>query len=88
MREPLPADPHAHLRAIEALYSGHHGWLFETLKKKLGNAMDAADLTHDTFTRVLASRVTSIEQPRAYLSCVAKGILVNWYQRKANSLSR
>lgn len=83
MREPLPADPHAHLRAIEALYSGHHGWLFETLKKKLGNAMDAADLTHDTFTRVLASRVTCIEQPRAYLSCVAKGILVNWYQRKA-----
>lgn len=83
MSETLPADNHTHLRVIEALYSGHHGWLYETLKKKLGNAMDAADLTQDTFTRVLASKVTSIEQPRAYLSCVAKGILVNWYQRKA-----
>lgn len=83
MSEPVPADQQTHLRVIEALYSGHHGWLYEMLKKKLGNAMDAADLTQDTFTRVLASRVTRIEQPRAYLSCVAKGILVNWYQRKA-----
>ncbi|MDR0279443.1 MAG: sigma-70 family RNA polymerase sigma factor [Paucimonas sp.] len=83
MSEPVPADHQTHLRVIEALYSGHHGWLYERLKKKLGNAMDAADLTQDTFTRVLASQVTRIEQPRAYLSCVAKGILVNWYQRKA-----
>ena len=45
--------------------------------------MDAADLAQDTFTRILASQVTVIDQPRAYLSCVAKGILVNWYQRKA-----
>lgn len=72
-----------HLRTIEALYRGHHGWLYTTLRKKLGNAMDAADLAQDTFTRILASRVPVIEQPRAYLSCVAKGILVNWYQRKA-----
>lgn len=83
MSQSLPADNHNHLRAIEALYSGHHSWLYATLKKKLGNAMDAADLTQDTFTRVLASQVTEIEQPRAYLTCVARGILVNWYQRKA-----
>ena len=49
----------------------------------------AADLAwhltevHGFWARILASRVTVIEQPRAYLSCVAKGILVNWYQRKA-----
>jgi RNA polymerase sigma-70 factor (ECF subfamily) len=24
-----------HLSAIEALYSGHHGWLYATLKRKL-----------------------------------------------------
>ena len=83
MSESLPADNTPHLRAIEALYSGHHGWLYATLKRKLGNAMDAADLAQDTFTRILASQVTVIDQPRAYLSCVAKGILVNWYQRKA-----
>ncbi|WP_025129108.1 sigma-70 family RNA polymerase sigma factor [Pseudomonas sp. PH1b] len=83
MSETLPANNDNHLRVIEALYSGHHGWLYATLRKKLGNAMDAADLAQDTFARILASQVTVIEQPRAYLSCVAKGILVNWYQRKA-----
>ena len=83
MSESLPADNTPHLRALEALYSGHHSWLYATLKRKLGNAMDAADLAQDTFTRILASQVTVIDQPRAYLSCVAKGILVNWYQRKA-----
>jgi len=83
MSETSSANHLNHLRAIEALYSGHHGWLYATLKRKLGNAMDAADLAQDTFTRILASQVTVIDQPRAYLSCVAKGILVNWYQRKA-----
>ncbi|MEX3776871.1 sigma-70 family RNA polymerase sigma factor [Pseudomonas sp. MYb118] len=83
MSESLPANNDNHLRVIEALYSGHHGWLYTMLRKKLGNAMDAADLAQDTFARILASQVTVIEQPREYLSCVAKGILVNWYQRKA-----
>ena len=83
MSDTLPTPHNNHLRTIEALYSGHHDWLYTTLRKKLGNAMDAADLAQDTFTRILASRIPTIEQPRAYLSCVAKGILVNWYQRKA-----
>ncbi|AZE55501.1 Sigma factor, ECF subfamily [Pseudomonas synxantha] len=83
MSETHFANNASHLRTVEALYSGHHGWLYATLKRKLGNAMDAADLAQDTFMRILASQVTVIEQPRAYLSCVAKGILINWYQRKA-----
>ncbi|MGE8067030.1 sigma-70 family RNA polymerase sigma factor [Pseudomonas sp. NPDC089569] len=83
MSDTLPANNAHHLRVIEALYSSHHGWLYAMLRKKLGNAMDAADLAQDTFTRILASPATVIEQPRAYLSCVAKGILINWYQRKA-----
>ncbi|WP_191487627.1 sigma-70 family RNA polymerase sigma factor [Pseudomonas sp. FEN] len=83
MSDTLSAPANHHLHTLEALYSGHHGWLYATLRKKLGNAMDAADLAQDTFTRILAAKVAVIEQPRAYLSCVAKGILVNWYQRKA-----
>ncbi|MFW0755177.1 sigma-70 family RNA polymerase sigma factor [Pseudomonas sp. H11T01] len=79
----LSAATHNHLRNVEALYTGHHGWLYARLHRKLGNALDAADLVHDTFTRILASRVAIIDEPRAYLSCVAKGILVNWCQRKA-----
>lgn len=82
MSEALSADNH-HLRTVEALYSGHRGWLYARLHKKLGNALDAADLVQDTFTRILASNVGVIEEPRAYLSCVAGGILANWCQRKA-----
>lgn len=66
------------------LYAEHHGWLHHWLRAKLGNTFDAADLAHDTFLRVLAGRsVHDIHEPRAYLTTIAKGILVNWYQRRA-----
>ena len=82
MREVVVA-PSNHLRNIEALYSGHHGWLYARLQRKLGNALDAADLAQDTFARILASNVSVFDEPRAYLSCVAGGILANWCQRKS-----
>lgn len=69
---------------IAVLYSDHHRWLQGWLRGKLGNAFDAADLAQDTFARILAGRsATEIHEPRAYLTTIAKGILVNWYQRKA-----
>ena len=80
-------DEHDHsssLQTARALYQQHHGWLHGWLRYKLGNAFDAADLAHDTFVRVLAGRdIVAISQPRAYLTTVARGILVNWYQRQA-----
>lgn len=82
MSEVLSAHA-THLRTVESLYSGHHSWLYAKLRKKLGNAMDAADLAHDTFTRILASNIGVVEEPRAYLSCIAGGILATWCQRKA-----
>ncbi|MGV8294512.1 sigma factor, partial [Pseudomonas aeruginosa] len=39
---------------IEVLYGDHHGWLRGWLRKRLGNAFDAADLAHDTYVRILA----------------------------------
>ena len=83
MNDPGSVVNDCHLRTVADLYSGHHGWLYARLYRKLGNALDAADLAHDTFIRILASKVAVIEEPRAYLSCVAGGILVNWFQRKA-----
>lgn len=69
---------------ISTLYSNHHGWLQGWLCKKLGNAFDAADLAQDTFARILASRdLSAIQEPRAYLTTVAKGLIINWYQRQA-----
>ena len=70
--------------SIETLYCDHHGWLQGWLRRRLGNSFDAADLAQDTFARILARRrVEDIQEPRAYLTTVARGILVNWYERQA-----
>lgn len=69
---------------ISMLYTNHHRWLLGWLSKKIGNAFDAADLAQDTFMRILAARdPANIHEPRAYLTMVAKGVVINWYQRKA-----
>ncbi len=69
---------------VATLYSDHHSWLQGWLCRKLGNSFDAADLAQDTFTRLLAARdLSAIKEPRAYLTTVAKGLLVNWYQRRS-----
>jgi len=67
-----------------SLYSDHHSWLQRWLCVKLGNASDAADLAQDTFARILGrADLAGLNQPRAFLTTVAKGVLVNWYQRQA-----
>lgn len=76
-------EPSLH-REIATLYTEHHGWLQGWLRRKVGNAFDAADLAQDTFVRILGARdPQAIETPRAYLTTVAKGVLVNWCRRQA-----
>jgi RNA polymerase sigma factor (sigma-70 family) len=80
----MAADSALQHPQIQTLYCDHHGWLQGWLRKKLGNSCDAADLAQDTFARLLTARNPEvIAQPRAYLTSVAKNILVNWYQRQA-----
>lgn len=72
---------------VQSLYAGHHGWLRNWLRKRLGNTFDAADLAQDTFMRVLQARrkVDTQEllllEPRAYLTTVAKHVLCNHFRR-------
>ena len=69
--------------AVESLYLAHHGWLQIWLRKKLANAADAADIAHDTFVRVLASRHrTRIAEPRAFLTTIAKGLVIDSWRRQ------
>lgn len=69
---------------LQALYSDHRGWLLGWLRRKTGCSEQAADLVQDTFLRVMTARdVASLREPRAYLTTVAKGLVVNWYQRQA-----
>lgn len=69
---------------MHALYSQHHGWLHGWLRKKLGCSHNAADVAHDTFLRILASRdaLLGMHEPRAYLTTTAKRLLVDRARRQ------
>ncbi|MDD1962430.1 sigma-70 family RNA polymerase sigma factor [Pseudomonas sp. 39004] len=70
--------------AVNELYCEHHGWLNGWLRKRLGNAFDAADLTQDTFVRVIKARsALDIREPRPYLSRIAKGLLIDLIRRRS-----
>lgn len=70
---------------LAQLYRQHHGWLQAWLRKRLGQAEPAADLAQDTFVRLLrqpAELLAELRTPRAYLSTIAHGLLVNHWQRQ------
>ena len=69
---------------IAILYRQHHGWLRGWLQRKVGNAFDAADLAQATFLRVLApQRMQGVQEPRAYLTTIARNLLINHVRRRA-----
>ncbi|NIF93323.1 sigma-70 family RNA polymerase sigma factor [Burkholderia sp. Cy-637] len=75
-------------REVSTLYLDHHAWLQGWLRRKLGNASDAADLAQDTFVRVLSAwsgaggfDPRELREPRAYLSTVAGRLVLNHYRR-------
>jgi RNA polymerase sigma-70 factor (ECF subfamily) len=70
--------------SLHSLYAHHHGWLLERLRRKLGNACDAADLTQDTFIRAfVAGGIESIREPRAWLTTIARNLLLAHYRRRS-----
>lgn len=75
--------PAAH--PLHTLYSDHHGWLQSWLRRRLGCVEDAADLAQDTFVRLLARPAPmapeALREPRAYLTTVARGLLVDFWRR-------
>lgn len=78
------SDSAASAQSLHTLYSDHHGWLNGWLRRKLGCADSAADLAQDTFVRVLQKREREDwREPRAYLTTIARGLLINRHQRQA-----
>jgi RNA polymerase sigma factor (sigma-70 family) len=73
---------------VATLYGDHHGWLQGWLRKKLGNAFDAADLAQDVFMRLLVRKVSlDLIEPRAYLSTIARGLVVEHWRRRELELA-
>lgn len=69
---------------VGQLYSAYRGWLHNWLRGKLGCSEQAADLVQETFIRVMTARpnIASLEQPRAYLSSIAKNLAIDYWRRK------
>lgn len=69
---------------IDTLYQAHHGWLLALLRRRLGDAADAADLAHDAFLRLLVKprAFGSADGARAYLSVVAKSLVIDLHRRR------
>lgn len=67
---------------VQGIYCEHHGWLRSWLIKKLGCQHHAADLAQDTFVRLMSSeRLPQPEQSRAYLTQIAKGLMIDLHRR-------
>lgn len=67
---------------LEAMYRDHHGWLKGWLHHRLGCGHQAADLTQDTFERVLVNAdVDHVREPRPWLLTIAKRLLIDRSRR-------
>lgn len=65
------------------LYRTHHSWLHGWLSQRTGCRENAADLAQDTFVRLLKTRQSSpLREPRAYLSSIARGLMIDQYRRR------
>ncbi len=71
---------------IDDLYAQHSGWLRQWLTRRFGNSFntaDVADLTHDTFLRLLLKpRVFRLPgEARSFLCTVARGLCIDQWRR-------
>lgn len=79
----MAASEFAQHQEIKVLYADHHGWLRNWLRRRLGDAFDAADLAHDTYLRVMRSgRLPPEGESRRHLTQIANGLVIDLYRRR------
>lgn len=79
------ADPQSPF-SLSQLYGQHHPWLLRWLRGKLSCTDHAADLAQDTFVKLLATPgepALTLREPRAYLTTVARRLLIDHYRRQS-----
>ncbi|WP_372876174.1 sigma-70 family RNA polymerase sigma factor [Pseudomonas sp.] len=68
---------------IALLYHHHHSWLYHWLSRRTGCREHAADIAQDTFVHLLKARETQpLREPRAFLSSIARGLMIDQYRRR------
>lgn len=69
---------------VHSLYTHHHSWLYNWLRRRVGCSHNAADLAQDTFINVIAKGVVSdIREPRPFLATIARRLLAHRFRRQA-----
>ncbi|MGH8653596.1 MAG: sigma factor, partial [Gammaproteobacteria bacterium] len=80
----MPANGLSSTEHLGLLYREHHSWLLGWLRKRVACRFLAEDHAHDAFLRVIATRdVHTIREPRAYLTTIAHGLIINHRRRAA-----
>lgn len=75
--------PPSERTAVAALYATQQSWLQGWLRRRLGCAHDAADLTQDTFMRLMTGRqLQALREPRAFLTTLAQRVLIDFWRRR------
>lgn len=73
----------AHRHQIESLYVEHHGWLQGWVRRRMACSFDAADVAQDVFMRLLSRQDAVLaRQPRAFLSTIARGLVIERWRRR------
>lgn len=68
---------------MHCLYRDHSPWLLGWVRRRLGDSERAADITQDTFVRLISSALTRVPQePRSYLATVAKRLMIDQLRRR------
>lgn len=75
-------DP-AEAAAAAALFTDHQPWLLGRMRQRLRNCAEAEDAASETLLRVLGyRRLHLLQEPRAYLTTVAKSVLAQLWRRR------
>jgi len=68
--------------AVQTLYTTHHGWLLQWLRRQVGDGFVAADLAQDTFVSVIVDgSAERIVQPRPFLATIARRLIAHRHRR-------
>lgn len=79
----MSSDPPLDPATLGQLYQAHHSWLRGWLSRRTGCREHAADLAQETFMRLLIARKQqTLQQPRAYLSSIARSLMIDQYRRR------
>lgn len=68
---------------VHSLYTHHHSWLYNWLRRRMGCSHTAADLAQDTFVSLITKEILSdIREPRPFLATIARRLMAHRYRRQ------